>query len=277
MRALGADTLATPPRTRDGHSGLHFTYVWSREYEEMAGFTSVGPTLPFGPPVFDRSVLARAVAMPDGVSAELLAASAEARAAGETIRASITDRQLYRRLSKLVLDFFWSRQATVSLRIPAAAVKAARAAGAAATGVPLSANDVCVGVAWATLRAVRARGPDSPPRLGDEHFACQTVDLRRFLPIGDGYFGNTAWFVHMTAPQAARSPADFAAACRSSLSRFSDSTLVFEQAAMLSNASERERGTPLDADTARTFMLPLFGDGMFSRQVTKRRRQPPAV
>ena len=57
--------------------------------------------------------------------------------------------------------------------------------GAAATGETLSANDALVGIAWAALRRVRERGAEAPPRLrwAKEHFAYQTVDLRRYCTL----------------------------------------------------------------------------------------------
>jgi len=228
-----------------------------------------GPKLPFGPPVFDRAVFAKAVALPEELPEEIITATAEMNAAGAQLRSAISGGMLRGRLLKMARDMLWGRQATFSLRVSGAQVQAARAAAAAATGTSLSANDALLGITWATLRRARARGPEAPPRLllpddaaASSHFACQTIDLRRFLPIGDGYFGNTAWFVHMSAPGTARSPADFGAAVRASLSRFSDSALVFEQAAMLSEASKV--GSTVSVDTLRTFMMPLFGDGMFS-------------
>ena len=65
----------------------------------------------------------------------------------------------------------------------------------------------------------------------------------------------------MSSPTEARSPAHFAAACRSSLSQFAMSGLVYSQVEMLARASSAEGA---DAETLKTFMLPLFGDGMIS-------------
>ena len=246
----------------DGHSGLHFNYVWSHEYEALAGNPLPGPRLPFGEPEFDRTSFRDAITAPAELPEEVRAQTQALLEAGKKMGASISRGMLLGRLSKLACDLLVRKQQTFAVPISAAQVKAAREAGSLLTGEPLSANDVCVGIAWSALRAVRARGPAAPPRLAsaEGNFASQTIDLRRYLAVSDAYFGNTAWFVQMVAPCAARTAADYAAACRTSLTGFASSGLVFEQAEMLAKASV----SGPDGDALKTFMLPMFGDGMIS-------------
>ena len=57
----------------DGHSGLHFSYVWSHNYEELAGNPLPGPKLPFGQPEFDRTAFRDAVIAPSDLPEEVRA------------------------------------------------------------------------------------------------------------------------------------------------------------------------------------------------------------
>jgi hypothetical protein len=245
-------------------SALSFCATWSGEHEAMLRGREEPKPSPYGPPVFDRRVfVAAATTMPADLPEEVRANGSAAHAKVVRLLAAATPAKVAHRVAKMATDVLLRRNASFTIRLSAAQVARARAAGAAASGAaPLSANDVALGLAWALLRRSRARGVDGAPRLGtDEHFLMQTIDLRRYLPgLPPAYFGNCAWALQVAAPTTARTPLALAAGCRTSLAAFTDSTTVFDQAALMLGAT----GGQSAAKQLRMTLLPSFGDGMVS-------------
>ncbi len=203
-----------------------------------------------------------ATTVPADVPPEALANASAAHEKVVRLLADATPAKVAHRVAKMATDVLIRKNGSFTLRVTAAQMARARAAGGAPGGAPLSANDVALGLAWALLRAARKRGPEGAPRLGsDEHFLLQTIDLRRYLPgLPQAYFGNCAWALQVAAPAAARTPLQLAAGCRASLAQFAESTAVFDQAKLMLAATG---GQPATAQL-RTAMLPAFGDGMVS-------------
>ena len=249
-------------RAVDGVAALSFCGTWSNEHEALLASRTPGPP-PYGEPCFDRKIFfTAATSMPADLPEEVRANGSAAHAKVVKLLDAATPGKVAHRVAKMATDVLLRKNATFTVRVTAAQVARARAAGASLTGASLSANDVALGLAWALLRRARKRGVDGPPRLGDdEHFLLQTIDLRRYLPgLPQAYFGNCAWALQVAAPVTARSPLELAAGCRASLASFTNSTAVFDQAALMLRAT----GGQSTSAQLRTTLLPAFGDGMVS-------------
>jgi Transferase family len=245
----------------DGFSGGAFCGAWAAEHEALlAGKPEA--KLPFEP-VFDRAVFERAAAMPDDVPEEAHANASAAHQEMAALLKAVTPRALIGRGLKIARDVLWRKNATFTLRITGPQMQQARAAASQSTGTAVSPNDICIGVAWALLRTTRSRGIDGAPRLESTgpavNFVLQTVDLRRFIHLPDGYFGNSSGVIRVTAPVGTRDPAAFAAASRASLEAFMNSTQVFDQMALM-----LQEGRKPSAEQVKAMLLPAFGDGMIS-------------
>jgi hypothetical protein len=262
-----AIALTHRPIAADGISSGSFCSAWSAEHEAMLAGKAEAPPLALGAPVFDRKVFEAATAMPEDIPEEARANASVAHQKVAGLIAAVTTRSLLKRGAKIASDIILRKNCSFTLRVTAPQMAQARAAALQAAGTALSANDVCIGIAWALLRSARNRGPDGPPRLvpqGDadqaEHFLLQTVDLRRFLPLlPPAYFGNSSWAIRVAAPVGTRSAAQFAACSRASLEAFTNSTAVFDQLGMMLDEGNKPASAQLKA-----MLLPAFGDGMIS-------------
>lgn len=254
----------------DGISGAMFCSAWSLQHEALARGVGVEtpPKLPMGEPIFDRRVFVKAATtVPSDVPEEAIANARTVHVRVTSLMAAVTPGKLLKRCLKIGSDVLLRKNANFTIRISGPQMARARAAGAAATGTPLSSNDVAIGIAWTLLRRMRARGPGGAPRLvapsdgaAAEHFMLQTVDLRRYLPgLPPNYFGNCAWAIRVAAPVTADTPSQFAAGSRASLALFADSTTVFEQASMMLQA-----GAQPGVEQLKAMFLPAFADGMIS-------------
>ena len=251
----------------DGIASGAFCSAWSAEHEAMLAGKTEAPPLALGAPVFERSTFEAATVMPEDIPEEARANASVAHQKVAGLVAAVTARSLLKRGAKIATDVLLRKNCNFTLHVTGPQMAQARAAASQAAGTALSANDVCIGIAWALLRTVRSRGVDGPPRLvpqGDahqaEHFMLQTVDLRRFLALlPPAYFGNASWAIRVAAPVGTRNAAQFAACSRASLEAFTNSTAVFDQLGMaLSEGSKPAR------EQLKAMLLPAFGDGMLS-------------
>ena len=259
----------------DAASGLTFAEAWAAEHAALAtGSPAAAPR--FGAPIFDRGVLVAATAPPppEALPPSTAAHTAATRARLAALAARVSLRRLAGRAVKALYDSVRS-PATYYVLLPAADVAGARAA---APGT--SANDVALGLGWALLRRVRARGAagdKAQPLLGPlrgttsqgadaaEHLLMQTADLRRYTALPAAYFGNACWGALLSVPAGAdsRSPLALARACRARMTEFTDSAALFEQMAPMMHPDATSKAASSLA-ALRLSCVPAFCDGVFS-------------
>lgn len=254
----------------DGHSALAFCAAWSSEHEGLIAGKAPQP-LPAvlrgsGAPVFDRDAFisaATTLPSPAEIPADVLENTSAAHIQSALLTAGIRPAAALRRVLATVARILYRKNATFTVRITDAQLKriCAAAANLEPGSSPITSNDALLGLTWATLRRCRARGVDGPPRLGlgRSQVLVQTVDLRRYLQsLPLQYFGNASWAVPLTAQAGLSDPLRLALACRASFDLFSNSTVLYDQAAALM-LQEPTAEVPSAAS-----LLPLYSDGMFS-------------
>jgi hypothetical protein len=240
----------------DGVSGIVFVGRLCAEYECLSeGRSSDSIKMPS--PRFDRKAFIDASKPPPDLPAEVIANGKEMKARVAGMVSAMSTGAMLSRGVKLVRHLS-QRNETFTIKITGKEMRLARAAGQLATGLPLSANDVIIGVAWTLLRRLRTRGGESAPRLGDAHTMFQTIDLRRLLPGLDSFFGSVAYTIMLRAAETAKTPFEFAAASRASLNVFNESSAVFDELGVLLG------GGQVSPAAKKVMLLPAFADGMFS-------------